>query len=331
MLKLLALMGFAAFVVLFFAAQVLKRSLRPDVSQRVKTHTALSPFDSRRAFADLNVIVALGPRPPGSSASERLRSMIRKELAGAGLGVKEQVFEARTPVGPRRMVNLYGIVEGTRPGVIVVGNHYDTKYLPDIEFVGANDGGSATAWMIEMARALGPRREGRSVWLCFFDGEEAFGQWSESDSLYGSRSFVADLRSRGALSEVHAMINVDMIGDCYLGIGQDQGAPEWLMKLVWDQARAMGYSAHFLKMRQRIEDDHIPFRRAGIPALNLIDFSYGGSILDHQRNWHTARDTIERVCPESLQAVGEVLYHALPRIDAYLEASGRSSGGTPSG
>jgi glutaminyl-peptide cyclotransferase len=278
-----------------------------------------SPFDATRAFRDLEAIVAIGPRPPGSPEALATRQYIKEELEAAGLEVREDAFEASTPVGPRSMANLTAVVEGTQPGIIILGNHYDTKYFPDFPFVGANDGGSTTAWMIELGRTLGPRRDGRTVWLCFFDGEESFKTWTDTDSLYGSREFVRRLKDEGKLDQVRAMINVDMIGDCYLGIYTDVGAPDWLTQTVWAKAQELGYASHFLSNGRSIQDDHIPFRSAGIPALELIDFNYGESFLDHDRLWHTPQDTIDRVCPGSLQVVGDVIYHALPELDARID------------
>lgn len=322
-IKVIAAMGALTFVFLIAAATGLKRTLQPGEAQRAPIAEAKSPFNGERAFADLHKVVAFGPRIPGSQEAADLRVFIRKELSLAKLEVWEHAFEASTPIGVRKMVNVVGIVRGTKPGVILVGNHYDTKYFPEFRFVGANDGGSTTAWMIEMARALGPKREGRSVWLLFFDGEEAFGEWSATDSLYGSRAFVRHLRDQKQLGEISVMINVDMIGDCHLGIHKDAGAPAWLTRILWEKAKTLGYGHYFLASSQRVEDDHIPFRNAGVPAALIIDFSYGGSAVDHRKNWHTPHDTMDKVCATSLQAVGDVLYAALPELDAYLDQTGR--------
>jgi Zn-dependent M28 family amino/carboxypeptidase len=280
---------------------------------------ASSPFDGERAYTDLARIVAIGPRVPGTEGSAKVQTLIRDELKLAGLDVWEQTFTASTPLGPRSMTNLVGVVQGTQPGLILLTNHYDTKYFPEFVFVGANDGGSTTAWMLEMARTLGPQREGCTVWLCFLDGEEAFQTWTETDSLYGSRAFVRRLIETGEVAQVKAVVNVDMIGDCKLGIYKDPDAPEWLEEAVWAQAGRLGYDKAFLLTGRRIEDDHIPFRRAGLPALELIDFEYGGSAAAHQNTWHTSRDTLDKVCAGSLQAVGDVIYHALPVIESHVE------------
>jgi len=322
-IKVIAVIGVFAFALLGFTSIGLKSLVRGSGARRVAVTDAKSPFNGPRAFEDLATVVGFGPRISGSKALAELRALIKTELAQAGLAVDTHSFEADTPIGPLRMANVVGAVKGNRPGVIILGTHYETKYFPGFEFVGANDGGSTTAWMIEMARALGPEREGRSVWLCFFDGEEAFEAWSDVDGLYGSRAFVQRLRKRGDLSQVHAMINVDMIGDCFLGVKRDRFAPPWLTRAIWGTARDLGHGAYFLPFRDAVEDDHVPFRRAGLPAANIIDFSYGGSAVAHRQNWHTANDTLERVCGESLQVVGDVIYHALPLVDAYLDNPAR--------
>ena len=318
-IKVIATLGVLAFVLLGLTSVGLKKMIQSSGTRRAEVEQRKSKFDSKRAFADLRTVVGLGPRTPGSPQAAELRAFIHKELEQAELRVWDHTFDAHTPIGPVKMVNVVGVVEGTKPGVILLSNHYDTKRFTDFKFVGANDGGSTTAWMIEMGRALGPRREGRSVWLCFFDGEEAFGTWSDADSLYGSRAFVEHLREKGELAQVKAEINVDMIGDCCLGIKQDRSAPAWLTRAVWGTARDQGYAAYFLPFAEAIEDDHVPFRRAGIPSMDIIDFCYGQTPAEHERNWHTAQDTLEHVCAESLQVVGDVIYDALPRVDKGLD------------
>lgn len=318
-IKVIVIMGVFVFLLLGLTSIGLKNLVRTTGAKRVAVDEAKSPFDGQRAYGDLETVVGFGPRISGSKALGRLRAFIKAGLTDAGLSVREYAFEADTPIGLLRMVNVVGVVEGDRPGVIMLGTHYETKYLADVEFVGANDGGSTTAWMMEMARALGPKREGRTLWLCFFDGQAAFGESSDVDGLYGSAAFVQRLRKTGELQQIRVMINVHMIGDCFLGVKRDRFAPSWLTRAIWGTARDMGHGAYFLPFVQGIEDDHVPFRRAGIPAVNVIDFSYGGSEAEHRQNWHTANDTIERVCAESLQVVGDVIYHALPLVDAYLD------------
>lgn len=322
-LRLIAAAGLGVFVLLLFAAFALKRVAYKDDRQRATAAAGTGAFNGERAYESLQRIVALGPRPPGSREAEELRKLVRAEVEAAGLKIDILPFDAETPRGKRTMANLRAVVEGTQDGVIALSNHYDTKYFEEFEFVGANDGGSTTAWMIEMARALGPTRQGRTIWLLWFDGEEAFKEWTSTDSLYGSREMVRHLRRTKELSNLEALINVDMIGDCYLGILRDPGAPSWIQNAVWKSAAELGHERHFLADARVVEDDHMPFRLAGVPCMNLIDFEYGGSPLEHGATWHTERDTIDRVCPASLQAVGDVIYHALPALESFLDTQAR--------
>jgi glutaminyl-peptide cyclotransferase len=316
--QLIAIAGVLVIVFLLLIAMVFRRGAAPVEASHAQVLRSRSPFNGERAYEDLERVVAFGPRIPGSPELAALRRYIIEQVKAVGLSVREHAFDAETPIGTRRMVNIIATIKGTVPGVILLSNHYDTKYFPNFNFVGANDAGSTTAWMIEMARTLGPEREGRSIWLVWFDGEEAFEKWTETDSLYGSRALVDELTRSGELESLQALVNVDMIGDCDLGIKRDGGAPAWLTDAIWTTAGELDYSNYFLENTENVQDDHLPFRRAGVPAVDLIDFSYGGSRLEHERNWHTPRDTIDKVCAQSLQVLGDVVYHALPRIEEEL-------------
>ena len=325
-LKFILLMGVLAFVFLWLMAAGLRHAIQGADAATTQVDDPRSPFDGKRAFKDLEHVVGFGPRPAGSAALESLRGYIEDECQKAGVTIRRHEFTAETPLGPRKMVNLYGVIQGEKEGTILLGNHYETKeFKKDIVFVGANDGGSSTAWMIEMARAMGPTRQGCTVWLCFFDGEEAFKEWSEMDSLYGSRAFVKWLQEKGELSKIKAMINIDMIGDRYLGIRKDNDAPKWMQNILWEAAQETGHDAYFLPFGESLMDDHLPFRRAGIPAIDIIDFCYGKSRLEHGRIWHTSADTLDKVCWESLQVVGDVIYHGLSKMDVFL-TNGKKTG-----
>lgn len=322
-LRVILLMGVATFVLLGLTLLGLRPLLARDGGQRAAIESAQSPFDGTRAFALLEQICAIGPRPAGSAALEQTRKLILDELESVGLSTWTHAFNAETPVGEIGMVNLVGEIQGDREGIIIVSGHYETKLFDNFTFIGANDAGSSTAFLLELARAIGPKRNGRTLWLVFFDGEEAFGEWSDTNGLFGSRALAASLVTRGTMKNVDFLINVDMIGDCYLGVQRDAGAPPWMLTGVWAKARELGYEGYFLNEGSAIVDDHIPFRLAGVPAMVLIDFQYGGTVIDHERNWHTERDTIDKCCPGSLQVVGDVVYHALPALETHLDAGPR--------
>lgn len=283
---------------------------------------AASGFDGARAFRDVERLVAFGPRAPGSPALGRARAYIAGELRQAGWRVREHAFSARTPRGAVRMVNLIAEWPGRRPEVVAVGGHYDTKPFASFRFVGANDGGSSTALLLELGRALAARHRGTpplyTRWLVFFDGEEAQEQWTPADSLYGSRALVASLRASGELARLRALIVADMIGDRDLGIRREPASTPWLTDLVWAAAHRLGHRRHFLDEQQPVEDDHTPFLNAGVAATLLIDFDYGGRPGENAF-WHTPEDTPDKLDPRSLGVVGDVILETLPAIEAELQ------------
>lgn len=269
-------------------------------------------FDSARAFADLTRMVEIGPRPAGSPALEQTRDYIRKELKAAGLAVEEQRFEARTPLGPIGMVNLRATLPGASSdrGRIVIGGHYDTKLVKDFRFVGASDGASSAAFLLELARALKGRASPLPIELLFLDGEEAVVEWAGQDHTYGSRYYVEQLRKAGTVKDVRAFILVDMIADKDLGIRREQNSTGWLKDIIWGAAARLGH-AEFLDEETPIEDDHLEFLAAGIPSVDIIDLD--------DPEWHTAGDSMANVSPRSLQIVGDVLLAALPLIEQRLK------------
>jgi glutaminyl-peptide cyclotransferase len=266
------------------------------------------PFDGAAALRHVERVVALGPRPAGSPASARTRAYILGELRAASIAARVEPFEAATPHGRLKMANVVAVLPGRRPDVILIGGHYDTKWFPDIPFVGANDGGSSTALLIELARALAAQPHEFAYWIVWFDGEEARESWSATDSLYGSRWMARELARTGRLPR--AVLVADMIGDRDLGIRRESFSTDWLTDILWTAAARRGFGAHFLPGALAVEDDHAPFLRAGVPAALLIDFDYPP--------WHTAGDTLDKVSSRSLAIVGGVLLEALPAIEERL-------------
>ncbi len=255
--------------------------------------------------------MAIGPRVAGSPGGAKARDYIAAELKKAGAQVRVESFEADTPHGRLRMANVIGVIPGRRADVILIGGHYDTKFFADRRFVGANDGGSSAALLLELARQLARSPRDFTYWIVFFDGEEARESWTATDSLYGSRRLAADLARAGQLPR--AVIVADMIGDRDLNIRREAFSTEALADLIWAAAGRLGHARHFLPTSMPVEDDHAPFLKAGVPAALLIDFDFPP--------WHTANDTLDKVSPQSLQIVGDVLLEALPSIERWLLAS----------
>ena len=252
-------------------------------------------FDAERAFADLRMQVRLGPRPAGSAPSRVLAERLRRALPRGR-------FEA-VPGGLR---NVVGSLPG-RGGPILVGAHYDTKDIPG--FVGANDGGSSTALLMELARVLKDKPREFTYELVFFDGEEAWGDWNTGNT-FGSRHYVDAAKKAGTLAGVKAMILLDMIGERGVEIRKDLNSTSWLNDIIWRAAARLGHQRTFIADTTAVEDDHLPFLKAGVPAVDLIDLDYPA--------WHTAGDTLDKIDPQSLEIVGGVVVAALPDIEKRL-------------
>ncbi len=267
-------------------------------------------FDGNRAFADLRQVVAFGPRPAGSPALEQTRTYIRGQLSAVGLTLDDQAWTDVTPRGPVRMVNLRVVLPGASPDRIIVAGHYDTKRYDGFRFVGANDGGSSTAFLLELARALKGRSHPFTIELLFLDGEEAVVEWEGLDRVYGSRHYVEAARRDGTLSAIRGLVLVDMIADEELELRRDTNSTRWLTDIVWAAARDRGLGRYFVDAETAIEDDHLPFIEAGVPAVDLIDLDYPA--------WHTADDTLRAVSARSLQVVGDAVLAALPQIEQRL-------------
>jgi glutaminyl-peptide cyclotransferase len=273
-------------------------------------------FDGGRAYEDLRQLVAFGPRPAGSPALEQTRAYINKQLTSAGLTPEGQAFDAQTPLGPIHMVNIRATLRGQTQGRgrIVIGGHYDTKLFREFSFVGASDGGSSAAFLLELARALKGRNNPLPIELLFLDGEEAVVEWAGTDHTYGSRYYVEQARKAGDIKSIRAFILVDMIGDRDLDIRREQHSTPWLTDAIWGAARRLKRS-EFLEETTPIEDDHEEFLAAGVAAVDVIDLNYAA--------WHRPEDRLDRVAAGSLQAVGDVLLAALPAIEARLKEPSR--------
>jgi glutaminyl-peptide cyclotransferase len=268
-------------------------------------------FDSNRAWEHLRQLVSFGPRPAGSPALEQSRKYIKDQLSAVGLTAVEQTWIDDTPAGKVPMVNLVATLPGTRKDRIVIAGHYDTKRFTRFRFVGADDGGSSAAFLIELARALKDRKNALTIELLFLDGEEAVNEiWAGTDNTYGSRHYVDAARRDGSLATLKALMLVDMIGDRNLRIKRDSYSTPWLTDLIWDAARRQKLDAYFVAASTQIEDDHMPFLKAGVPSVDIIDLEY--------EQWHTAGDTLDAVSARSLQTVGDVVVAALPQIEARL-------------
>src|SRR3989338_508798 len=266
-------------------------------------------FDSDRALAHVEKQVALGPRPSGSAELAKAADQIEAGLRNCGLKVHRSEFEVcGTPRGTVKFRNVIAATGSWPPtnDVILLASHYDTKWLPDIRFIGANDAGSSTGCLLEIARVLSTVRSGRDFAFVFFDGEEAMNDYTDKDGLYGSRRLAADLKAGGLLVHVRAVILLDMIGDKDLKIAIPTGDPA-LTQAIFEASEALGWRDHLGLMEAPLLDDHHPFQVEGVPCIDLIDFDDGPA----NSYWHTNRDTIDKISPKSLEIVGKTVLKML--------------------
>ncbi len=273
-------------------------------------------FSGERAFEEVRLQVEIGPRPSGTPEIEKARALIEDGLRRTGWEVERQIFSEDTPRGPVKFTNLIGrfSAAGQSPAPrdtqrAIVCSHYDTKRFSTIRFVGASDGASSTGALLELARvlALDPALAAKTE-LVFFDGEEAFVQFTDPDdprpdALFGSRYYARQLRDSGRAAQFKFGILWDMIGDRDLTITLPPDSPAELTREVLASAAALGLGQYFGRFQTSILDDHVPLNRVRIPTIDLIDYDYSA--------WHTADDKLDRIAPESLQKIGAVTLHHL--------------------
>ena len=273
-------------------------------------------FDGVRAYEHVRHLVEIGSRPSDSDGIRRTQAYIIGQLKSYGCPVEEHDFHASTVLGNLPMKNIVVKLHGTHSGIILYTTHYDTVRIPN--FVGADDGGSGTGTMIELARLFCARKNSLNVWIAFFDGEEAQGDWTDaasvqwnsdgSNNTYGSREMAAQLALSGELRRVKAMILADMIGPSNVRITRDSGSTHWLVDFIWETAAQLGYKNTFVDQNYAVGgDDHFSFIRRGVAGCDLIDFSIP--------YWHTTEDTLDKVDAKSLGIVGQVLCATLPRFE----------------
>jgi hypothetical protein len=263
-------------------------------------------FSGDKALAHVQRLVDFGPRPPGSEAIDKSRDYIERELRLFGWQVIRQAFTGDTPRGKVRFVNLIARfrAQGSTAPSFLLCSHYDTKTFDTIRFVGANDGGSSTGLLLELARVLGLHPNlAAKVELVFFDGEEAYENFSETDGLYGSRHFARQLADARTGKQFRGGILFDMVGDRSLDITLPTDSPVEMARDIFASADALKFRSYFSYFDREMTDDHTPLNAIGIPTVDMIDFDFAW--------WHTADDTIDKLSAQSLQIVGSVAAYYL--------------------
>ncbi len=278
---------------------------------------AQAHFNGAKALEYARQFVAIGPRWPTSAGHLKAEEFLRGHFKHDQL--EEDAFTANTPIGPVAMRNFIMRFPGKKDGVIVLATHYETNYwLRNINFVGANDGGSTTGLLMAIADQLraqtagGKKLDGFSVWLLFDDGEESIEPtWTDSDSLYGTRHLASKWARDGSLGKIKAFILADMIGDKDLNIQHETQSTDWLVALVRQAAKKFGYERYFFQTEDLIEDDHLPFVERGVPSIDVIDINYGPNHSYH----HTDKDTMDKISAKSLTIDGDVFMETIRLIN----------------
>jgi glutaminyl-peptide cyclotransferase len=268
-------------------------------------------FDGKRAYDQVAKQVSFGPRPPGSPAIAKLQEYLEAELKSYGCAVETDSFSADTPDGRVPMKNILVKIPGQKPGIILLGTHYDTKKLAN--FVGADDAGSSTGVMLEIARLLCAQKQPgkHAVWIAFFDAEEAFNPtvWKDPDNCYGSRQMAARMAASGDLSMVKAFILADLVGGRTPHFRRDTESTKWLVDLVWGVGAKLGYSHVFLNESYDVGgDDHFSFTRRKVPSVDIID-------LVDAPYWHTPQDTLDKISPKTLAIVGHTILESVHELE----------------
>ncbi len=269
-------------------------------------------FDSTRAMQYVKEIVAFGPRPIGSENHKKVENYILSHLKNDT--VENDVFTVGTTEGKFPIHNIIAKFPGTRDGIIVIASHYDTNWpLKDTSYIGANDGASSSALLLEIANQLrGTKRDGYSVWLLWDDGEESMRlPWYDPESLYGVRHLADTWEKDGTIKKIKAFLLEDMVGDADLNIEHEMNSTPWLEDMIYQVATGLGYQSHFFGRTIPVDDDHLAFVEKGVPSADLIDLDYGYNNVFH----HTTQDTLDKLSPKSLEIVGKVTLTVVQVLD----------------
>ncbi len=284
----------------------------PQTADNAPPPASTGGFDGKQAFAHVAKQVSFGPHPSGSPAIIQVQDYIQSELKSYGCKVEADSFTSDTPAGRLPMKNVLVKIPGEKPGIILLGTHYDTKRLDN--FVGADDGGSSTGVMLELARLLCSQHGRYNVWIAFFDGEEAVNfDWKDPDNRYGSRQMAARLSMSGDLPKIKAFLLADLVGGRTPHFKRDDTSTEWLNDFVWSLAAKLGYSSIFVEQRYNVGgDDHFSFTQRKVPAVDVIDLDTVNDV----PYWHTPRDTLDKISARTLAIVGHVFLECVKQLQS---------------
>ncbi len=276
---------------------------------------SVSGFSGEKAYAHVEALTAFGPRPPESEAYEKSLAYLENYLTALGWKTKRQSFKGITPIGPIAFTNLLARYspdaepDWTVSPPYLIGSHLDTKRFPDFQFVGANDSGSSTGVLAELARVLSTQGEpAKNIELVFFDGEEAFLENIRGrDGLYGSKYYASQLNNRSVKPRLGMVL--DIVGDPKLPLLIGGDSEKNLVAHTQAAAKTLGIQNWVKAHSDSIIDDHIPLMsKANLPVLHLI-----GSFMD-ATYWHKADDTLDKITPGALENTGKLTLQVMHQL-----------------
>jgi Zn-dependent M28 family amino/carboxypeptidase len=276
-------------------------------------------FNSQQAYAYTARIAGFGERWPGSPGHKKTEDLIHQVLQKDGARIEADDFTASTPRGPVAVHNIIGKFNASadpNQRIFILAGHYDTLFQPG--FIGANDGASSTAILLAFADALAGRKTKMQIWLVWTDLEEAIHSFDDADGLYGSRHLAEELAANGTARRIRGFFLLDMIGDKDLGVARETGSDRGLQDFIARAARQLGYSQYFFQYEIDIIDDHVPFIRAGVPAVDVVDAMYGrmGPSFDSMGEFHHSNaDTMDKVSQHSLEVAGRTILLTVELLD----------------
>ncbi len=276
--------------------------------------TESSAFDGAKALVEVEELVRIVPRDAGTKGAQRAAAHLEKKLKALGFKTITDTFSEKTPAREMVFHNVLGRLPGKTNRLIVLASHYDTKSGISPDFEGANDSGSSSGALLELARVLSKKAPMETEFLvAFFDGEECETEYGPTDGLHGSRHLAQQIYEGGGAKHVEAVIVLDMIGDKNLNVTIPRNSSGALVKALFSAAEETGTRASFSLGKGAILDDHVPFRLAGMPAIDLIDFEYG-SAPGQNDYWHTTDDSMDKLSAESLQVIGDAVLRMIENM-----------------
>jgi Peptidase family M28 len=283
------------------------------IEKRVEA-PAMMVLSGEAALQEVADFVALGNRDSGTPGAEKAANYLKDRLQAIGVEAEIQSFEDASPLGDAvTFRNVLGRIPGTGDQIVLLGSHMDTKVGIE-NFEGANDSGSSTGLLLELAKQLqADAPHPMEIRFAFFDGEECREQYAPNDGFHGSEHLAETMAADGSLERIQAMILLDMVGDRDLTLTVPRNTDPGLGALLFTSARTEGVRRYFRLSPFTIGDDHEAFLKRGVPAIDLIDFQFGSApgLNDY---WHTSADSMDKLSADSLEIVGRTVLRMVDEL-----------------